>query len=43
MANIAKISIEKHENSEQFLYDLDKSLPLCDIVKDVCKKSGLVS
>lgn len=43
MSNIAKISVEKHENNEQFLYDLDKNLPLNKIVQDVCKKGGLVS
>lgn len=42
MSNIAKISVEKHNSNEQFLYDLDKNLPLADIVLDVCKKSGLV-
>lgn len=42
MSNIAKISVEKHESKEQFLYDLDKSKSLCEIVRDICKKAGLV-
>lgn len=42
MSNIAKISVEKHDSKEQFLYDLDKSKTLCEIVRDICKKAGLV-
>lgn len=42
MPNIAKISVEKHNSNEQFLYDMDKNLPLSDIIGDICKKSGLV-
>ncbi|CAH1958931.1 unnamed protein product [Acanthoscelides obtectus] len=41
LLNVAKISVEKHESKEQFLYDLDKNKSLCEVVKDVCKKSGL--
>ncbi|XP_074033990.1 engulfment and cell motility protein 2 [Leptinotarsa decemlineata] len=41
VSNIAKISVEKHESKEQFLYDLDKNMPLCELVKDICKRSGL--
>ncbi|XP_018580043.1 engulfment and cell motility protein 1 isoform X2 [Anoplophora glabripennis] len=33
--------MEKHESKEQFLYDLDKSKTLCEIVRDICKKAGL--
>ncbi|KAJ8920454.1 hypothetical protein NQ315_005322 [Exocentrus adspersus] len=41
MSDIAKISVEKQDNKEQFLYDLDKSKSLCEIVKDICKTAGL--
>lgn len=41
ISNIAKISVEKHDSKEQFLYDLDKSKTLCDIVSDICKSCGL--
>lgn len=43
MSNIAKISIKKHNSNEEFLYDLDKSLPLSEIMNDICLKSALVS
>ncbi|KAG5885731.1 hypothetical protein JTB14_000653 [Gonioctena quinquepunctata] len=39
--NIAKISVYKHESKEQFLYDLDKNKSLCEVVRDICKTSGL--
>lgn len=41
VSNIAKISVEKHDSKEQFLYDLDKNKSLCDIVRDICKTCGL--
>ncbi|KAJ8935946.1 hypothetical protein NQ314_012568 [Rhamnusium bicolor] len=41
MSNIAKISVEKHDSKEQFLYDLDKSKSLCEVVRDICKTTGL--
>nr|CAI5827492.1 unnamed protein product [Callosobruchus analis] len=40
-SNIAKISVEKHDSKEQFLYDLDKNKSLCEVVRDICKNSGL--
>ncbi|KAJ8954982.1 hypothetical protein NQ318_000413 [Aromia moschata] len=41
MSNIAKISVEKHESKEQFLYDLDKTKTLCELVRDICKEAGI--
>ncbi|VEN45661.1 unnamed protein product [Callosobruchus maculatus] len=41
LLNVAKISVEKHDSKEQFLYDLDKNKSLCEVVRDICKKSGL--
>nr|CAH7712980.1 unnamed protein product [Callosobruchus chinensis] len=41
LVNVAKISVEKHDSKEQFLYDLDKNKSLCEVIRDICKKSGL--
>ncbi|KAJ8971524.1 hypothetical protein NQ317_016794 [Molorchus minor] len=41
MSNIAKISVEKFDNKDEFLYDLDKNKNLCEVVKDICRTAGL--
>ncbi|XP_072384883.1 engulfment and cell motility protein 2-like [Diabrotica undecimpunctata] len=38
---IAKISVEKHDSKDQFLYDLDKTKSLCEIIHDICKICGM--